>query len=73
MFGTAATYVSLILEAKDLIDFAGKLPVFTGGLEHRPKEPKLTSKPASRKAKQRRFLNVRFRAAIGCRADTPNL
>jgi ABC-type uncharacterized transport system substrate-binding protein len=54
MFGTAATYVSLILEAKDPINFAGKLPVFTGGVEHRPKKPKQASGKAKQKSGSRK-------------------
>jgi hypothetical protein len=50
----SATYVSLILEAKDPINFAGKLPVFTGGVEHRPKKPKQASGKAKQKSGSRK-------------------
>jgi putative ABC transport system substrate-binding protein len=47
MFGTAATYVTLILSAAKPSEFAGLLPVFTGPIEHRPKKDDSKSKRRS--------------------------
>jgi ABC-type uncharacterized transport system substrate-binding protein len=51
MFGTAAIYASLILKASDPSDFAGRLPVFTGAIEYRPKKAQSKPKSAGKSAK----------------------
>ena len=60
MFGTAATYVSLILRATNPSEFAGLLPVFRGSIEIRPK--KGAAKPKARgKGKQSAARDQRSR------------
>ncbi len=51
MFGTAGTYVSLILGATNPSSFAGKLPVFTGAIEHQPSKNKVKGKGKGATAK----------------------